>query len=268
MKTNKQINRTHGCAIPIAVFSTAIMITFMTRTVPVWGADRAEAKADISTAQKAFDTLDKNSLLKRFIPHKEYYSARVYLDTAQYQFSEERDYSNASYFAIMALIESETAFAKARTRLARYNKIKVEKKYYSEVARAPIRLPSVRLALKEAGFYKEENQYKRIYIDSQLFKSDILELSDKGKKRLDAVANVLKLARRITLEIAAFTPESGDADALAEKKAALVEGYLKSQKGLGNVKFTTKAINKKDGLAIGGELYHANGIECTIIGTP
>ncbi len=244
----------------------AIVISAL--AVPLWAADRLEAKADISAAQKAFDTLDKNSLLKRFVPHKEYYSARVYLDTAQYQFSEERDYSNASYFAIMALVEAEIAFTIARTRLARYNKIKVERNYYSEIARAPVRPPSIRLVLKEAGFYKEENHYKRIFVDSQLFKSGILELSDKGKKRLDSIANALKLTRRIAFEITAFTPESGDAVALSEKKAALVESYLKSQKGLGHVKFTTNAMNTTDGLAIGGELYHANGIAFTIIGTP
>jgi hypothetical protein len=27
-------------------------------------------------------------------------------------------------------------------------------------------------------------------------------------------------------------------------------------------------VQKTDGIVIGGELYHANGIECTIIGTP
>ncbi len=254
-----------GCEVILAISFIIIISAF---AVPAWSAERLEAKADISAAQKAFDALDKNSLLKRFVPHKEYYSARVYLDTAQYQFSEERDYSNASYFAIMALVEAETAFAIARTRLARYNKIKVERKYYSEIARAPVRPPSIRLTLKEAGFYKEENQYQRLYLDSQLFTSGILELSDKGKKRLDAVANALKLARRITFEISAFTPESGDAVTFAEKKAALVEGYLKSQKGLGHVKFTTKAMNTTDGLVIGGELYHANGIAFTIIGMP
>lgn len=268
MESYRKINHMPARPFPMAVFATALVIIFMTTFVPAWSADRSEAKADITAAQKAFDTLDKNSLLKRFVPHKEYYSARVYLDTAQYQFSEERDFSNASYFAIMALVEAETAFAVARTRLARYNKMKVERKYYSEIARMPARLPSVRLALFESGFYKEENHYKRIFIDSQLFKSESVELSEKGKKRLDAVANTLKLVRRITFEIAAFTPESGDAVALAEKKAALVEAYLKSQKGLGNVKFTTKAMNKTDGLVIGGELYHASGIECTIIGTP
>ncbi len=268
MQTLNKINHSSASAFSIALFTFACTVIFMISIVPAWSAERSEAKADISAAQKAFDSLDKSSLLKRFIPHKEYYSARVYLDTAQYQFSEERDYSNASYFAVMALIEAETSFVIARTRFARYNKLKVERKYYSEIARAPVRPSSLKLAMKECGFYKEENQYKRIFIDSQLFTHDFLALSEQGKKRLDLVAQALKLARRITFNIAAFTPESGDAVASAAKKAAMVEGYLKSQKGLANVKFTTEAMNKTDGLVIGGELYHASGIECTITGIP
>lgn len=263
-----QKNIIHIFPASICAFLVVISLFIIVSTTPVWSADRSEAKSDITAAQKAFDALDKNSLLKKFVPHKEYYNARVYLDTAQYQFSEERDYSNASYFAVMALVEAETAFVIARMRLAQHNKLKIDRNYYADIAHAPYRPPAIKIALKESGFVIDNKQYKRLYIDSQLFTSDFLELSEKGKKRLDKVANALKLARRITFEITAFTPESGENVAATEKKASLVENYLKAQKGLSHVKFTTKAINKSDGLVIGGELYHANGIECTIIGTP
>ncbi len=230
--------------------------------------ERSEAKSDIAAAQKAVELLDKNTLLKKFVPHKEYYNARVYFDTAQYQFSEERDYSNASYFAVMALVEAEIAVAMARTRLARYNKLSVERKYFSALADSSVRPSAALSALNKAGFFKEENHRKRIFLDSQLFTGNPLEISERGKKRLDKIINALKLVRRITFEITAFTPESGDAISVAGKKAELIENYLKSQKGISHVKFISKAVQKTDGIVIGGELYHANGIECTIIGTP
>ncbi|MCX7678374.1 MAG: hypothetical protein N2316_04070 [Spirochaetes bacterium] len=231
-----------------------------------WTNDKSEAKNAISVAQKAIEFLDKNTYLKKHIPYKEYYNARVYFDTAQYQFSEERDYSNASYFAEMALFEAETAIAIARTRYAHYQKLKIENEYYLEILQSAGRTSSIKFALTKAGFFRENNQHKRIFVDSQLFKKDFSDISKNGKKCLNKIIAVLKFLRKGTLELIAFFPESSSQKDLTEKKLKLIENYFQTQKGISAIKLSTKIVTKTDGIVIGDELFHFHGIEVLLSG--
>lgn len=242
----------------------ALLITFAAS--PSSAASRSEAKSDIEAAQKTMGSLEKSDLLKRYIPHKNYYDARVYLDTAMYQFSEERDYANASYFAIMALIETETAISIARSRLAVRKKHSIEEKIYREMAEGSGRRSQVKIALMEAGLSKDGQNQQRFFLDSQVFVDEKFELTDRGKKRLDAIATVMSIAPRSSLLVVGHTRLPDKDNLRSMQKAEAVASYIKSLKGVGARRVTVKGSGDASEITLMGRVQKADRVELILSG--
>jgi outer membrane protein OmpA-like peptidoglycan-associated protein len=233
---------------------------------PALAAGRSEAKSDIEAAQKTMGSLEKSELLKRYIPHKNYYDARVYLDTALYQFSEERDYANASYFAIMALIETETAISIARSRLAVRKKQNIERKIYRELAEGAGRRSQLRIALMEAGLSREGQNHQRFFLDSQVFEGDKFELTERGKKRLDAIASVMTIAPRSSLLVVGHTRMADSDNLRSSQKAEAVADYVKSLKGIAARRVTAKGAGDSAEITLTGRAQKADRVELILSG--
>ncbi len=199
---------------------------------PLFAASRSEAKSHIEAARKAMEPIEGNEELKPHIPYRNYYDARVYLDTAQYQFSEERDYSNASYFAVMALVETETTLAIARTRLAQHRKLQVERDIFKEMSDASNLRSRLRGALVSSGLYKAGGPYRRVFLDSQLFTRGSFQLSEEGTALLGKIASVMALAPRSTLTVIGHTRYADIGNQMSSMKAGAVAEHIKSLRGI------------------------------------
>ncbi len=246
--------------LPLAVLLVAGVVS------QAAAASRSEAKSDIDAAQKAMESLEKSDLIRRFIPHKNYYDARVYLDTAQYQFSEERDYANASYFAVMALVEAETTIAIARYRFAKNKKARIERKIFKDLADGAGRRAALKMALLQAGLAKEGQLHQRYMLDSQLFEGDKLEISEPGKKSLDAIGAVMNMAPRSTVLVVGHTRLADADNAKSIQKADAVDAYIKSLRGIAARRVTTKGAGDAAEVTLTGRAQKADRVELILTG--
>ena len=243
------------------IYLSVIIIYLSAWNASAQSRTRSEAKNDIDIAQEAMSALEKNREIKSHIPHKRYYDAKVYLDTAVYQFSEERDYTNASYFAVMALVETEASIAVAKTRLIKKHQIELERDYYKKMYEGFGRRPMSIIAILKSGFFKSGPNYQRTILDSQIFVNEEFELKASGKKYLDAIADVLSLSPRSKLEIVGHTRDEDPENIRSLQKAESVAAYFKSVKGIVSRRLIVKGVGDSVEYQIHGNMRRIDRVE-------
>ena len=243
------------------IYTTIIIICLSAMNISAQTRTRSEAKNDIDIAQEAMSLLETSREIKSHIPHKRYYDAKVYLDTAVYQFSEERDYTNASYFAVMALVEAQASIAVAQTRLIKQRKIELERDYYKKLSEGFGRRALASIAILKSGFIKSGPHYKRTLVDSQIFVNEEFELKASGKKYLDAIAAVLSMSPRSQLEITGHTRDEDPENARSLQKAELVAAYFKSVKGIVSRRLKVKGAGDSEEFPIRDSMRRIDRVE-------
>jgi hypothetical protein len=94
---------------------------------------RDDVKGEIEEAKSYMKALDETTDVHPFIPFQNYSNAKVYLDTAVYQFEEEREYDASSFYAVIASVEIRTTHLIAKARYWQHKKLEFERDLMKDI---------------------------------------------------------------------------------------------------------------------------------------
>jgi outer membrane protein OmpA-like peptidoglycan-associated protein len=227
---------------------------------------KSEAREEIREAKELLKKIERTKKFQEFIPYRNYHDAKVFLDTAIYQFEEEREYEEAALYAVLARIELETTLAITMTRIASYNRFQIENELLKELASKASRVAARKIAIIEAKLQKTDKGYKGILLDSVIFKMGSLNLTQEGIDILNRIYNILQLSPRSRIQIVGHTRLNDTNNTISNKKASAVSDYLIKIKKLRTWRINAKGIGKDQPMEINDQMRTVDRIEIIITG--
>lgn len=242
------------------------LILFASHNDFAWASKKSEVKVDISEAKKLMEKLERDDELKEFIPYRNYYDAKIYLDTASYQFNEEKEYLMAGYYAILAIVEIETTFANARARQARYKKQQIEKDFLKKLALSSSKKSGMKIIMMEADLQKDGSNYKRVLLDSIIFNKNSFTINDKGKEILNPIYAVLKAYPRSKISVIGHTKAKDSGNTQSQKKADALTLYFTKNKGVSQKRIVSEGMGNSYPIEINKKIQSMDRVEIVISG--
>jgi outer membrane protein OmpA-like peptidoglycan-associated protein len=234
---------------------------------PAPAATKLDARNDLDQAKKLMERLESNDLIRDFIPHKNFYDAKVYLDTATFQFDEEKDYKVASYYAVLASIEIETTITIAKSRYKRNRKLEIEKEFCKKIAAGQSKKSALKIHLIESGVAREgASSYRSMLLDVSIFSPNSIVLNDQGKELLDRIYELLKLYPSSRLTIVGHTRQGDPDNVISVKKAESVAGYFTVSKGITPKRISFSGAGDTVPVESNNKKYPINRVEVSISG--
>ena len=247
---------------------TFLLITALSLSTPglLFASIKSEAKEEIGKAKDLLRTIERTKKFHNFVPYRSYYDGKVYLDSAIYQYEEEREYEEAALYAVLARVELETTLTLARARVAAHNKSQTEKEYFRNLASRASRRAARKIAIIEANLQKSRRSYRAILFDNAIFKMGSLSLNNDGIEKLKKIYNVLKLHPGSRVAVVGYTRLVDTNNTISRKKAEAVSSYLMKTKRLRAWRVTVSGEGKKKPMEINGRMRTVDRIELTITG--
>ena len=214
-----------------------ILIILMTITTSLFanGVSESQAKLDVEDSRKEYDKLSSKKDLKKYLPYREFYFAKIYSQIAE-KWLKDGDYEKGSYYGVLSQTFSQSAIALASAWKSEYEIMKLERDYYKKIVDTDTTWVSV--ALLEAGL-KRKGKSKNFEGDMDVetafgFKKyrepatvdGITDLQDKARNALEKIYKVLKKQEGTSLIITAFASR----DNRWKKTTELSEAYGKKVK--------------------------------------
>lgn len=226
---------------------------------------KSEAREEIGEAKDLLKTIEKTRKYQTFVPYRNYHDAKVYLDTAIYQYEEEGEYDEAALYAVLARVEMETVLTIAMTRHALHTRLEIEKNFYEKLASRSSRWAARKIAIVKANLLRERRRYRRILFDSVVFQRGSLTLTRKGNKILQAIVKVLKLHPRSRIKIVGHTMIKDTNNTISQRKAESIASYLK-RKGIKGWRIQKMGVGSEKPMEINDRMRATDRVELIISG--
>jgi len=193
------------------------------------GNAKSNAKFEIDKGLKLHKKIESDKELADFYPHIEYNKGFTHLNEAINQFKNESEFELASYYAVLAIIEFETARAIAETRSYRYKTLENEVKFFKNAAKEQM----LKTAIMAANLEKIGKAYQGMVEDKDLFVGRTVTLDPRAKKNiLDKILDVVKLYPESKIIIKGHTRYTDRDNTKSLQKAKSVAEYFTIEKGL------------------------------------
>ncbi len=248
--------------------SLLIMLTLSSPSfiTVLYASIKSEAREEIREAKELLKKIERTKKFQEFIPHRNYHDAKVFLDTAIYQFEEEREYEEAALYGVLARVELETTLTITMTRLANYYRFQIENELLKKLASKASRLAARKITIIEAKLQKTAKGYKGILLDSIIFKKGSLNLTHEGIVILNRIYNALQISPRSRIQIIGHTRLNDTNNVISNKKANSVSNYLIKIKKLRKWRISAKGIGKDQPMEINDQMRTVDRIEIIITG--
>ncbi len=246
----------------IIIYVFILVITFVFSVDSFAASYKAIAKDDYSKADRLHKKLIKSKDLQLYIPYMNYYRGAKNLSKAKYQFEEKEEYELASYHAVIAQIELQTAKLIAKTRLYRYKIMLAEKDEYKNAAKKEM----LKAAIAGANLVKVGRSYKSNIEDKIMFKRRSLKLLSKGEGMLNKIHLVMKLYPESRIIIKGHTRKYDRNNKRSKQKADKVAEYFIMAKGVDTDRIDVKGIGNQEPMEVRGKDRRTDRVEIIILG--
>ncbi|GEM_PF-2071968 len=226
---------------------------------------KSEAREEISEAKELLNTIEKTRKYQAFVPYRNYHDAKVYLDTAIYQYEEESEYDEAALYAVLARVEMETVLTIAMTRLALHTRLEIEKDLYEKLAAKSSWRAARTIAIVNANLLQEGRLYRQILFDGVVFQRGSLTLTREGDRTVDAIVQVLKLHPRSRIKIIGHTMIKDTNNTISQRKAESIASSLK-RKGIRGWRMQTMGVGSEKPMEINDRMKAVDRVELIISG--
>ncbi len=229
---------------------------------------RDDVKGEIEEAKSYMKALDENTDVHPFIPFQNYYNAKVYLDTAVYQFEEEREYDASSFYAVIASVEIRTTHLIAKARYWQHKKLEFERDLMKDIVANGSRQARIQLALAESQLRKSGAVYRAVFLDYNTFASndETYPITPAGRSDLDRIARVLQSYPRSTIKITGHSRIQDEGNKKSLQKAQKAAAYLSESKGISARRITSSGAGNQYPMDIDKNIVGIDRIEVEISG--
>ncbi len=197
-----------------------IILFILILTDVLLGFSEEEAQNQIRAAQQMLIQIDNTLRLRPYIPFDIYGDALAELLEARNHLSD-KNFGRAYYKASMAKIKFETLPILAEAREIREKILIQERENLKKKGGSTLYKLIIDASLDRKG-----DAYHRNMPDSLLFRNPALDLTDRGKKALDSIIEVVKSAESASLILAGHSSDKQGA-AYSRNKAEAVSKYMK-----------------------------------------
>ncbi|MCP4132123.1 MAG: OmpA family protein [bacterium] len=216
-----------------------VVAFIITCSVQLFADSKSDAKVELGEARRQYKHIKKQKKLHPYVSFANYSRGVTLLEKARIQFEEEREYDLASYFAVLARVEFETAVTIARGRLLEHKSLLFERDYFKKAYQDE----KLKGYFISSNLEKTGKAYKGYLVDSRLFVRKTFNLSRDAQKRiLDKLYRVLKLYPRSKVIIKGHTAGYDRNNVKSTRKASVVGEYLITVKGVHSSRITTKGL--------------------------
>ena len=244
--------------------ATAFIVLVIIST-PGYTEIQYEPEKEIAEAKKYFTMVEKQRDLQPFFPHRQYYNAKVYFDTAKYQLDEERNNTLASFYAVLALVELKTMHMIAMTRQMESKKLLYERDQYKSIADSGTVRNRRKAAITGSILKRHNGRYTCVIPEYIIFKKNSDELTTAGIDIFNTIGMVIYLNPASRISIKGVTGNSSKIpDILGKTKT--IANFLHKEKRIGtNRMISSTEANEKD-FSIGTEKNNFDRIEIIVTG--
>ncbi len=229
---------------------------------------RDDVKSEIEEAKSYMKALDENTDVHAFIPFQNYYNAKVYLDTAVYQFEEEREYDASSFYAVIASVEIRTTHIIAKARYWQQKKLESERDLMKDIVTNGSRQARIQLSLAESQLRKSGAIYRAVLFDYNTFafNDETYPITPSGRNDLDRIARVLQSYPRSTVKIIGHSRIQDEGNKKSLQKAQKAAAYLSESKGISARRITSSGAGNQYPLEMDKNIVGIDRIEIEISG--
>ncbi len=220
------------------------------------------AKDDYSKAHKLQKKLLKSKALQSYIPYKNYHEGVTKLTKAAHQYEEEGEYELASYYAVLARVELETARLIAKTRLYKHKILLAERDEYKNAAKKEM----LKGAIAGANLVKKGRSYVSNIENKNIFKRRSLKLLSKGEAMLSKIHQVMKLYPESRLIIKGHTSKYDRNNKASKQKADKIAEYFIMTKGVDETRIDVKGVGNQEPMEVRGKDRRVSRVEIVILG--
>jgi outer membrane protein OmpA-like peptidoglycan-associated protein len=251
----------------IAIALIGITI-FLQQNESLFAGRRDDVKSEIEEAKSYMKALDDNTDVHAFIPFQNYYNAKVYLDTAVYQFVEEREYDASSFYAVLASVEIRTTHLIAKARCWQQKKLGFERDLMKDIVATGSRQARIQLSLAESQLRKCGALYRAVLFDFNMFALDEepYPITPAGRGDLDRIARILQSYPRSTIKIIGHSRMQDEGNKKSLQKAQKAAAYLSESKGISARRITSSGAGNQYPMEIDKTIVGIDRIEIEVSG--
>lgn len=220
---------------------------------------------EIHETKTYFEMIEKQRELQSFFPHRNYYNAKVYYDTAKYQLDEEHDKTLASFYAVLALVELKTMHTIAMTRKIKFDRLIHEKDQYKDISdKGTVRIRNKALLIN--SILKPSNgKFSCVIPEFLLFENISDKLSNNGIELLNNIGKVAAVNPSSRISIKGITKNKEKVDDAIEKTKKIAS-FLLNENRIGSNRIVYTAEAREEMLSIGNYKTNFNRIEIVVTG--